>query len=48
MINIFYANIVLLICNLGVLVVCLIARARVVSAEKALVDRDWETLIIII
>jgi|TARA_A100001011_G_scaffold377030_1_gene440254 hypothetical protein len=42
MINIFYASIALFICNLGVLVMCLIARARVVSAEKALVDLDWE------
>lgn len=42
MINIFYANIALFICNLAVFVTCLIARARVVSAEKALVDLDWE------
>lgn len=42
MINIFYASIALFICNLGVFVTCLIARARVVSAEKALIDLDWE------
>ena len=42
MINIFYANIALLICNLAVFVVCLIARAHVVSASKALQDLDWE------
>ena len=42
MINIFYAIIALFICNLGVLAMCLIARARVVAAEKALIDLDWE------
>ena len=42
MINIFYANIVLLICNLSVLIVCLSARAHVGSASKALDELDWE------
>jgi len=44
MINIFYASIALFICNLGVLVALLFARARVVSAEKALIELDWETV----
>lgn len=44
MINIFYANIALFVCNLGVLVALLIARARVVAAEKALIQLDWETV----
>ena len=42
MINIFYANIALLLCNVTVFVMCLIARAHVVSASKALEDLDWE------
>tara|TARA_R100001163_G_scaffold33843_1_gene26156 strand:- start:154 stop:456 length:303 start_codon:yes stop_codon:yes gene_type:complete len=44
MINLFYVNIALFSCNLAVLVVCLIARARVVSAEKALIELDWENV----
>ena len=44
MINIFYAIIALTACNLGVLIVLLVARARVVSAEKALLELDWETI----
>lgn len=44
MINLFYANIALFTCNLLVLAVLLIARARVVSAEKSLRELDWETL----
>ena len=42
MINIFYANIALLLCNVTVFVMCLIARAHVNSASKALDDLDWE------
>ena len=40
--ELFYANIALFVCNLLVLGMCLIARARVVSAEKALSELDWE------
>jgi uncharacterized protein YoxC len=42
MINIFYANIALLLCNVTVFVMCLIARAHVSSASKALNELDWE------
>lgn len=42
MIILFYANIALLLCNVTVFVMCLIARAHVVSASKALNDLDWE------
>tara|TARA_Y100000004_G_C8884716_1_gene399164 strand:- start:11 stop:322 length:312 start_codon:yes stop_codon:yes gene_type:complete len=42
--ELFYANIALFCCNLGVLALLLIARARVVSAEKALAELDWETV----
>ena len=44
MINIFYANIALFVCNLIVFGLLLIARARVVAAEKSLSELDWETL----
>ena len=40
--ELFYANIALFICNLAVFVMCLIARAHVVSASKALNELDWE------
>ena len=40
--ELFYANIALLLCNVTVFVLCLIARAHVVSASKALQDLDWE------
>ena len=42
--ELFYVNIALFCCNLGALIMCLIARARVVSAEKALIELDWETV----
>ena len=42
MINIFYANLALLLCNVTVFVMCLIARAHVSSASKALNELDWE------
>lgn len=42
MINIFYAILALSVCNLGVFILSLIARARVVSASKALDSLDWE------
>ena len=38
----FYANIALLLCSVTVFVMCLIARAHVVSASKALNELDWE------
>ena len=44
MINIFYATIALTACNFIVFAMLLIARARVVSAEKSLRELDWETL----
>ena len=44
MINIFYATIALTACNIIVFCMLLIARARVVSAEKSLRELDWETL----
>ena len=40
--ELFYANIALLLCNVTVFVMCLIARAHVVSASKALENLDWE------
>ena len=40
--ELFYANIALLLCNVTVFVMCLIARAHVVSASKALRELDWE------
>jgi len=40
--ELFYANIALLLCNVTVFVMCLIARAHVVSASKALNELDWE------
>lgn len=40
--NIFYANIALLLCNVTVFVMCLFARAHVSSASKALDELDWE------
>lgn len=40
--ELFYANIALFLCNLLVLGVCLIARAHVSSASKALNELDWE------
>ena len=40
--NIFYANIALLLCNVTVFVMCLIARDHVSSASKALEELDWE------
>lgn len=40
--ELFYANIALLLCNVTVFVMCLIARAHVVSASKALDNLDWE------
>ena len=36
-----YVNIALLLCNVCLFAVLLIARARVVSVEKALMDLDW-------
>ena len=43
--NIFlYVNIGLLTCNLCVFGLLLIARARVVSVERALEDLDWESV----
>jgi len=44
MINIFYASLALTACNFIVFCMLLIARARVVSAEKSLRELDWETL----
>jgi len=38
----FYANLVFLLCSVTVFVMCLIARAHVVSASKALDTLDWE------
>jgi len=43
-----YVNIALLLCNLCLFAVLLIARARVVSVEKALVDLDWESVATIV
>ena len=40
--ELFYANIALLLCNVTVFVMCLIARAHVSSASKALNELDWE------
>lgn len=40
--EIFYANIALLLCNITVFVMCLFARAHVNSASKALNELDWE------
>ena len=40
--EIFYANIALLLCNVTVFVMCLIARSHVSSASKALDELDWE------
>ena len=40
--ELFYANIALLLCNVTVFVMCVIARAHVVSASKALDNLDWE------
>jgi len=40
--ELFFANIALLVCNIAVFVMCLIARAHVVSASKALNELDWE------
>ena len=42
MINIFYASIAFFVCNLAVFAMCLIARAHVSSASKALDELDWE------
>ena len=39
-----YVNIALLLCNVCLFAVLLIARARVVSVEKALGDLDWESV----
>lgn len=41
----FYALYVLLACNLGVLLIALYVRARVVSTDKALEALDWETMV---
>jgi hypothetical protein len=38
----FYANLAFLLCNVTVFVMCLFARAQVVSASKALDTLDWE------
>jgi len=43
-----YVNIALLLCNVCLFAVLLIARARVVSVEKALVDLDWESVATIV
>ena len=43
-----YVNIALLVCNVCLFAVLLIARARVVSVEKALVDLDWESVATIV
>ena len=43
-----YVNIALLLCNVSLFAVLLIARARVVSVEKALVDLDWESVATIV
>ena len=40
--ELFYANIALLLCNVTVFVMSLIARAHVSSASKALNELDWE------
>ena len=40
--ELFYANIALFLCNLAVFAMCLIARAHVNSASKALNELDWE------
>ena len=40
--ELFYVNIALLLCNVPVFVMCLIARAHVSSASKALDELDWE------
>ena len=45
---ILYVNIALLLCNVCLFAVLLIARARVVSVEKALVDLDWESVATIV
>ena len=43
--NIFlYVNIALLVCNICLFGMLLIARARVVSVEKALQELDWESV----
>ena len=39
-----YVNIALIVCNMCILGTLLIARARVVSVEKALHDLDWESV----
>ena len=39
-----YVNIALLLCNVCLFAVLLIARARVVSVEKALHELDWESV----
>lgn len=39
-----YVNVALLVCNIAVLGMLLIARARVVSVEKALHELDWESV----
>ena len=38
-----YFNVALILCQICVLALLLIARARVVSVEKALIDLDWES-----
>ena len=38
----FYANLAFLLCSVTVFVMCLFARAHVVSASKALETLDWE------
>jgi uncharacterized protein YoxC len=43
MINLFYVTCALTVCNSLVFLLLLIARARVVSADKALKELDWET-----
>ena len=40
-----YALYVLLACNLGVLLIALIVRARVAATDKALEALDWETMV---
>jgi DNA-binding SARP family transcriptional activator len=43
-----YVNVALILCQICVLAMLLIARARVVSVEKALVDLDWESVATIV
>ena len=43
-----YVNIALLLFNVCLFAVLFIARARVVSVEKALVDLDWESVATIV